>query len=105
MMLTENRNALEVAVSKLVAKAWIDDEFCKRFINEPAEILREAGVMLGDFVKVIVNQDSTGTPVLTGSDGGTTIYQINLPPKPSDLIDEQMNAWSAGIANVVGCCS
>lgn len=100
-MLTENWKALEATVSKLVAKAWIDDEFCKRFINEPKEILQEAGFVLGDFVKVIVNQGATGTPALAGGDGGTTLYEINLPPKPMELSDEEIHTWSAKVVEIV----
>jgi hypothetical protein len=94
---------LEVVVSKLVAKAWMDDEFRKRFISEPTEILREAGIFLEDCVKIVVNQDSTNAPMLQGADG-MTIYQINLPSKPSDLSDEQISAWSLGGVDVASTC-
>jgi hypothetical protein len=106
MKLTENWKALEIAVSKAVAKAWIDDEFRKRFISEPTEILREAGVTLGDFVKVIVSQGSTNAPILASANGGMTVYQINLPPKPSDLTDEQISTWKSGKVDIVSaiCC-
>ncbi|NJK47188.1 hypothetical protein HC931_02350 [Candidatus Gracilibacteria bacterium] len=95
--------SLEVAVSKLVAKAWMDDEFRKRFISEPTEILREAGIFLEDCVKIVVNQDSSNAPVLQGADG-MTIYQIDLPSKPSDLSDEQLSAWSLGGVDLASVC-
>ncbi|OKH22159.1 hypothetical protein NIES593_13230 [Hydrococcus rivularis NIES-593] len=104
MNLTKNLKSLEATVSKLVAKAWMDDEFRKRFISEPTEILREAGVFVEDFVKIVVNQGSTNTPVLQGADGEMTVYQINLPPKPSDLTDEQIGAWSLGGVDVALAC-
>jgi hypothetical protein len=104
MKLTENWKALETAVSKIVAKAWIDDEFRKRFLSEPTVILREAGLVLEDFVKVVVNQGSTNTPVLQATDGAMAIYEINLPPKPSDLTDEQISAWSLGGVDVSVTC-
>jgi hypothetical protein len=104
MRSTENWKNLETSVSKIVAKAWIDDKFRDRLISEPKEVLREAGIVLGDFVRVIVNQGATGTPTLQGAEGGT-IYEINLPPKPVDLIDEQISSWSAGITNLVPRCS
>ncbi len=100
MKLTENYQALEKALSKIVAKAWIDNEFHKRFVSDPAEILREAGLMLEDFVKVIVTQGSTAFPVLKVAEGGTAICEISLPPKPADLTDEQMNSWVAGMVDV-----
>ncbi len=108
MKLTENYQALEKALSKIVAKAWIDDDFHKRFVGDPAGILREAGLMLEDFVKVIVTQGSTALPVLKVAGEGTAICEISLPPKPADLTDEQMNSWGAGMVDLGGprpsCC-
>ncbi len=103
MKLTENYQALEKALSKIVAKAWIDDEFHKRFVSDPAEILREAGLMLEDFVKVIVTQGSTPFPVLKVAEGGAAICEISLPSKPAQLTDEQINVWGTGIL-AGGCC-
>jgi hypothetical protein len=99
----ELTKTLEVAVSKLVAKAWMDDEFRKRFISEPTEILREAGIFIEDCVKIVVNQGSSNAPVLQGADG-MTIYQINLPSKPSELNDEQLSAWSLGGVDIALTC-
>ncbi|NEO78709.1 hypothetical protein [Moorena sp. SIO4G3] len=93
MKLTENWKTLETTISQLVAKAWIDEEFRKRFVSAPADILREAGLVVEDFVNVVVNQGSTGAPVLTSADGGAMIYEINLPPKPTDLTDAQIGSW------------
>ena len=99
MSFTERQKIWETTVSKLIAKAWLDQDFYQRFISNPAEILREAGLILEDVAKVIVNHDSLAVPVLTGADGRTTTYQINLPPKPSDITDEQISTWAAGMVN------
>ncbi|NEO35199.1 MAG: hypothetical protein F6J90_02285 [Moorea sp. SIOASIH] len=93
MKLTENWKTLETAVAQVVAKAWIDDEFRKRFVSAPREILREAGLVVEDFVNVVVNQGSTGAPALKTADGGAMIYEINLPAKPTDLTDAQIGSW------------
>ena len=110
MKLTENYQAWEKALSKIVAKAWMDDEFHKRFISDPAAILREAGLILEDFVKVIVNQGSKSVPAFKLAGEETAICEISLPPKPTDLTDEQMNSWVAGMvdlnnSDLFGCCS
>ncbi len=93
MKLTANLKTLETIVSQVVAKAWIDDEFRKRFVSAPRDILREAGLVVEDFVNVVVNQGSTGAPAFTTADGGAMIYEINLPAKPTDLTDEQIGSW------------
>ena len=103
MKLTENYQTLEKTLSKIVAKAWMDDEFHKRFISDPAGILREAGLMLEDFVKVIVTQGSTAFPVLKLAEGGTAICEISLPSKPADLTDEQISAWGKGTFDMPAC--
>ncbi|NEP48794.1 MAG: hypothetical protein F6K65_08140 [Moorea sp. SIO3C2] len=93
MKLSENWKTLETTVSQLVAKAWLDDEFRKRFVSAPREILREAGLVIEDFVNVVVNQGSTGAPALKTADGGAMIYEINMPAKPTDLTDAQIGSW------------
>ncbi|MDJ0576631.1 MAG: hypothetical protein QNJ65_15870 [Xenococcaceae cyanobacterium MO_234.B1] len=97
MSFTERQKIWETTVSRLIAKAWLDQDFYQRFISNPAEILREAGLILEDVAKVIVNHDSLAAPILTGSDGGTMTYQINLPPKPAGINDEQISTWAAGM--------
>ena len=84
----------EATLSQIVAKTWIDEDFCKRFISEPTVVLREAGMALSDTARVIVNQGQANTSVLTTADGGITVYQINLPSKPESLTDEQISAWA-----------
>lgn len=94
MNLPENWNTWEKTLSKIVAKTWIDEDFCKRFINEPTVVLREAGLALSDTAKVIVNQGKVNTSVLTTAEGEMTVYQFNLPSKPENLTDEQISAWA-----------
>ena len=100
MTFTQDQKTWETIVSKLIARAWLDEDFHKRFVSDPAKILREAGLVLEDFVKVIVTQGSTAFPVLKLAEGGTAICEISLPSKPTDLTDEQMNSWVAGMVDV-----
>lgn len=100
MKLTKNVQELEIAVSKLVAQSWIDDEFRNRLISNPMEVLKEAGLAIGEFVQVIVNQGSTDTPVLLGANG--TTLEINLPAKPSNFSDEQIGTWSKKVVDMAG---
>ena len=90
MKLTQNWQELEATLSKIIAQAWIDEQFRQQFISNPGDILREAGVVIDDFVKVIVKQSGHNVPVLQIGNGGT-VYQINLPPKPENLREEKLS--------------
>ena len=104
MTLLQDQKTWETTVSKLIARAWLDEDFHKRFVSDPAKILREAGLVLEDFVKVIVTQGSTAFPVLKLAEGGSAICEISLPSKPADLTDEQMNAWGVGALDAANAC-
>lgn len=102
---------LEMNLAKLVAKTWADENFRQRFIAEPMAVLREAGMMLEGSVKVIANQGTTDCGLVAGTEGGTTVYEIALPSKPTDLDEEALYAWfnqfSAGVSSsfTVRACS
>ena len=90
----------ETEVSKLVAKAWLDSDFCDCFIADPAGTLQEAGLVLEDFVEVQINQNPNAVPTLRAGEGGTVVYEIPLPPKPATLTDEEISDWAEGRVDV-----
>ena len=59
--------------AKIIAKAWVDEEFKKRLIADPATVLKENGIDIpeGMTVKVVERKENE--------------IQIPLPPKPSNL--------------------
>lgn len=83
----------EMNLAKLVAKTWADEKFRQRFLAEPMAILREAGIILEDSVKVIVNLGSSASGILASPESGTTVYEISLPSKPKDLDEEALYTW------------
>ena len=91
MQLTQNWQELETTLAKIIAQAWIDEQFCQQFISKPSDILREVGIAIDDFVKVIVKQNDHNIPVLKIVNGGT-VYEINLPPKPENLEEDKLSA-------------
>jgi hypothetical protein len=106
MVLSKN---WETAMSKLIAKTWLNDDLYKRFLSEPAAILREAGLMIEEFVEVKVIQNLTGGPVLqVAGIEGSSIYEIPLPSKPNGLTDEQISTWVEGTGDMLPaglqCC-
>ncbi|MCL1469528.1 hypothetical protein LAY57_02430 [Argonema antarcticum A004/B2] len=90
----------ETEVSKLVARAWLDSDFCDSFIADPAGTLQEAGLVLEDFVEVQINQNPDAVPILRAGEGGTVVYELPLPPKPTTLTDEEISAWAEGRVDV-----
>lgn len=100
MKFTESLKSWEKSVSKIIAKAWMDDEFRNRLLEEPTAILREAGLVLEDLAQVIVNQGTAKAGMNLNSDGTMT---INLPAKPNNITDEKMNYCSEGTGDIVGC--
>lgn len=102
MIVTNTTQESHKIVSQLVAIAWFDQEFYQRLLNNTAEVLREAGVMLEDFAKVVVNQSPTETPGLRMAAAGG--YEICLPPQPTDMASEQLFAADREQAPSSGPC-
>ena len=59
--------------AKVIAKAWVDEEFKKRLIEDPATVLKENGIEIpeGMTVKVVERKENE--------------ILIPLPPVPADL--------------------
>jgi hypothetical protein len=93
---------LEKFLPQLVAQVWTDEDLYHRFISEPAAMLREAGMLFSDSVKIIVNLGDTSAPLFVSAEGGT-VCEINLPPKPIDLTEEQMTLFNKPV-NIPACC-
>lgn len=99
---------MDKTIAKLIAKAWLDKDFYTKLIVNPVETLREEGVTLKDSTEVIVNPDSLASPAFTLTEGDIPTYEINIPPKPNYLTDEQMNLLNAStfLDNISwSCCS
>lgn len=65
----------------LVARAWSDEEFKTRLMNDPAAVLEEHGIEapLGVTLKVVEDTED--------------VCHLVLPPSPAgDLIDEELTA-------------
>jgi hypothetical protein len=79
------------ALSKLIAKTWTDEAFKARLLADPAGVLMAEGLSIpaGVSVKVVENTD--------------TVFNLVLPPKPTDLSDTDMDAISAGFCVVCTC--
>lgn len=90
----------EREVSKLIARAWIDEEFRSSLVSDPVATLAEAGLTLEDFVRVEINSEPNAVPVLRAGEGGTVIYELPLPAKPETVSDDALRAWVEGSSDV-----
>ena len=76
--------------AKLVARAWSDEAFKAKLLNDPAAALKEAGIDVptGVTVTVVENTD--------------TVFHLILPPPPEGELDEEaLDKIAAG--NDLGC--
>lgn len=84
-----NSQESQKVLSKLVAKAWLDEKFKKRLISDTVKVLEENGLTLPSGAQVRVNENTSSTLASTDVNLNTDgVYEIPLPPKPSELTDE-----------------
>ena len=97
-MLRDDWKEYQKSVSRLVARAWLDEEFKQRFISEPAAVLAENNLAVPEGVQVRVNEGvSVGSITSLGAGlDSDVVYEIPLPPKPEELEDTQIRSWAAG---------
>jgi hypothetical protein len=73
--------------SQLVARAWADDAFKRRLLDEPKAVLAEAGIEIPEGVQVRVMEDTNN------------IQHLVLPAGPTEgeMSEEQLAAVGAGM--------
>ncbi|WP_232731650.1 hypothetical protein [Kamptonema formosum] len=77
-------------VSKLIARAWLDEKFKAEFIANPRQILEEAGIDVPDGLEVRIDESANIWSVQESEDGSGAVWTIPLPPKLADVTDEQL---------------
>ncbi|MFH1725905.1 MAG: NHLP leader peptide family RiPP precursor [Elusimicrobiota bacterium] len=76
---------LKQEYGKIVTECWRDEAFKKRFVSDPAAVLKERGVRIEEGVAVKVVQDTDKT------------VHLVLPPKPAgELSEEQLEKVAGG---------
>lgn len=91
-VLTDNKT-WEIEISKVIARTWVDGDFRQKLIDAPTATLKEVGLDFGDSVEVRVAEDKTTDGGFKAVRDGKMIFELLLPPKPTDLSDEQINGW------------
>ncbi|MGE5398635.1 MAG: NHLP leader peptide family RiPP precursor [Chitinophagales bacterium] len=80
----EKRNEQAEKMGKIISQCWTDEAFKKRFIADPATVMKEVGMELpaGVEFQVVENTDQ--------------VKYILLPPKQDELNDEQLDEVTGG---------
>jgi hypothetical protein len=95
-LLTKDNLEFQKVLSKIVARAWLDEEFNSQFHSNTNTILEENGLTLPSGVDFRVN-DSTLVGTLTSKvpgQEGNVVYEIPLPHKPEGLTDQPIQSWA-----------
>ena len=79
-----DRKTQEKKLSKVLAQAWLDPEFCQRLRREPAVVLREVGL----------NLDDLGTGTLSAAAASPQQIDVHLGPRPASLGDDILEVWN-----------
>jgi hypothetical protein len=96
--LTKDCQESQRALSRLVAKAWLDEGFKERLLSNPAAVLEENGLTLPSGVEVRVNENTSLESIknIDANLNSNQVYEIPLPPKPAGLKDSQIQSWANG---------
>jgi hypothetical protein len=72
------------AYGRVVARAWSDDDFKQRLVDDPAAAMREEGMAVPD-----------GTELRVVETTAEVAYLV-LPLKPAELSEEELDAVAGG---------
>jgi hypothetical protein len=97
-LLTKNSSESQKALSKIVAKAWLDEGFKEQFLSNTNAVLEENGLTVPSGVEFRVNENTLlGIQKSTAdSQDSNVVYEIPLPTKPAGLTDQPIQFWSNG---------
>ncbi len=83
-----------VVWGKVVARSWSDDEFKSKLLDDPRDVLSEAGYSVPEGVELSI------------SDSGPDRMHLVIPPAPegfdSEIGDESLETMSGGYCTI--CC-
>jgi hypothetical protein len=97
-LLTKDNPEAQKALSKIVAKTWLDEGFYSQFLSNTNVVLEENGLTLPSGVEFRVNENTlVGIQKSTAdSQDSNVVYEIPLPTKPTGLTDQPIQSWANG---------
>ncbi|MFC1835033.1 NHLP leader peptide family RiPP precursor [Thermodesulfobacteriota bacterium] len=74
--------------AKIIAKAWIDEEFKKRLFDDPATVLKESGIDTPERMTV---------KFVEGKENEILLPIPSRPPESAELSDEDLEKVAGGL--------
>jgi hypothetical protein len=90
----ESAQRWSIQVSKLVARAWLDENFKSQLTANPQQILEEAGIDVAEGVEVRIDESAQHWSIQPSEDMSGAVWTIPLPPRPASVADEQLTEWA-----------
>jgi hypothetical protein len=95
-LLLKNRPESQKALSQVIAKTWLDEEFNARFLSNTNEVLAENGLTIPSNVEFSIRENTLVGILKSISDSaeGEVVYEIPLSTKPTGIADQPIHAWN-----------
>jgi len=90
----------DVLVSKLIARSWADRDFLSRFVTDPKTVLKEAGIVLDETIRIVFKSSGLSPENIERE----RILYISLHFRPETLLDENIDDWMVGAEYQVISC-
>ena len=89
----QNREEINKAWTKIIAKAWSDPKFKEDLLKNPEKVLSAQGVTIPSGTRVVVNENTKSA------------FYLTLPEKPSgELSEEKLQKIAAAGSAGSGSC-
>lgn len=97
-LLAKDSAESQKVLSKIIAKAWLDEEFNSQFLSNTKAVLEGNGLTLPSGVEFRVHENTLiGTLTnKAASQDSNVVYEIPLPSKPTGLTDQPIQSQANG---------
>ena len=106
-LLLQNRAEAEKALSQIIAKTWLDEEFNAKFLSNTNTVLAENGLTVPSDVEFSIRENTLVgiRKNIADSAEGEIVYETPLPTKPSEITDQPIHSWNTrnDSESIVGC--
>ncbi len=95
-VLLQNRPEAEKALSQVIAKIWLDEEFKAKFLSNTNEVLAENGLTIPSDVEFSIRENTLVGILKSVADNaeGEVVYEIPLSTKLTGITDQAIHSWN-----------
>jgi len=102
---SEFRNEWEAVIARVIARAWLDEQFKAALVRDPTAILHAEGLVFPDRYVVEFYDDPGASPRDWHSvgRGSRAVHRFPIPPRPAP---DAVNADALGVVDgsALACC-